>query len=62
MLAEDIKKYLNTPVTYKGSTYILTGAIFRKKDKNYYYQAEIPDKCERSICICRLEDLEAEND
>ena len=61
MKAEEIKKYLNKPVKYKGTEYRLTGAIFRK-DKDYYYQAELTDKCNRSICICKLEDVEVEND
>ena len=62
MQAEDIKKYLNKPVKYQGSEYILTGAIFRRNDKGYYYQVELTDKCKNSICIARLEDVEVENE
>lgn len=58
MKAEDIKKYLNKPVKFRGAEYILTGAIFRRNKKGYYYQAELTDKCKNSICIVRLEELE----
>lgn len=61
MQATEIKKYLNKPVKYKGKEYILTGAIFRK-DKNYYYQAELLDNCKNSVLIVKLEDVEVEND
>jgi len=58
MKAEEIKKHLNNQVTFRDSTYKFIGAIFRKNDKGYYYQAELLDKCDRSICIANLEDVE----
>lgn len=62
MQASEIKANLNKQVSFRGSTYILTGAIFRKSDK-YYYQAELTDvKQNKSIVIARLEDVEVEND
>ena len=62
MQAQDINKTLNKPVIYNGDTYILTGIIKRIKDNKYYYQAEIKDKCKNSVSICKLEDVEADNE
>ena len=62
----EIKANLNRPVRYKNSKsnvdtdYILTGAIFRRNSKGFYYQAELQDiKNKGSIVICKLEDIEA---
>jgi len=59
MKAEEIKLNLNKQVSFRGSTYILSGAILRKNDKGYYYRAELTDcKQNNSIVIARLEDVE----
>lgn len=66
MKAEEIKANLNKRVRYVSeqaginTDYILSGAIFRKGDKGFYYQAELQDmKNNRSIIICSLEQIEA---
>lgn len=66
MKPTEIKANLNKPVRYVNqqagidSYYILTGAIFRKGDKDFYYQAELTDtESNRSILICNLEQIEA---
>ena len=65
MTPADIKRNLNRPVIFKESRYgnehryILTGAIFRLGDEGFYYQAELTDVTfNRSIVICRLDDIE----
>ena len=69
MQAKDIKNYLNNTVIYtgenpylKGCEFILTGAIFRKNDKGFYYQAELQDKCKNSVCMVKIEDVEGEDE
>ena len=64
MTPAEIKQYLNKPVRYKDdksgvdSLYILSGAIFRKKENGYFYQAELQAmNGSRSITICKLEDV-----
>lgn len=64
MDASEIKANLNKKVRYKNASsgldadYILSGAIFRKGQRGYYYQAELQDiKSQRSIVICNLEDI-----
>lgn len=66
MKAEEIKQNLNKKVRYKSSQtrvdseYLLTGAIFRKGEKGFFYQAELQDiKANGSILICKLDDIEA---
>lgn len=66
MKAEEIKANLNKRVRYVNeqagidTDYILSGAIFRKGDNGFYYQAELQDmKNNRSIIICSLEKVEA---
>lgn len=66
MKADEIKSNLNKRVRYVSrqtgidTDYILTGAIFRKGEKDFYYQAELQDmKNNRSILICKLDDIEA---
>lgn len=65
MKAEEIKANLNKRVRFKSSRlgidseYKLTGAIFRKGEKGFFYQAEIQDlRTNNSIIICGLEDIE----
>jgi hypothetical protein len=62
---QDIKGALNKPVRLRRNAeddgeYILSGAIFRKSEKDgYYYQAELEDiKHGRHIIIARFEDVE----
>ena len=66
MTPEEIKKNLNQRVRLRSerlgidTDYILTGAIFRKGKRGFFYQAELQDiKHGRSVVICRLEDIEA---
>ena len=59
MELKEIIPNLNKPVMYGGSKYILTGSVVRKTEKGVlYYQAELLDKCGRSVCYTRLEDIE----
>ena len=67
MKPEEIKKNLNKRVHFKSkklgldTDYILTGAIFRKGKKGFYYQAELQDlNQERSVLICSLDEIEPE--
>lgn len=63
MKPEEIKANLNKNVLYTSSKlgieseYKLTGAIFRRNEKGFYYQAEIQDLKTRSIIICKLDDI-----
>lgn len=66
MKPEEIKDNLNKRVRLNSpnitADYILTGAIFRRGEKGFYYQAELQDlKTNRSIMICRLDEVEAIN-
>lgn len=66
MKPEEIKDNLNKRVRLNSpnitADYILTGAIFRRGEKGFYYQAELQDlNTNRSIMICRLDEVEAIN-
>ena len=65
MTPADIKRNLNKPVIFHESRYgnehkyILNGATIRCGEEGFYYQAELTDVTfNRSIVICRLEDIE----
>lgn len=66
MRPEDIKANLNRPVRFtnpklyiENAEYILTGAIFRKGEKGFFYQAELTDrKCKNSVMIVGLGEIE----
>lgn len=61
MTPSEIKSTLNNLVTHNGSTYIFTGAIFRKRANTgeYYYQAELRDtRAAYSLVVCDLKDVE----
>lgn len=65
MTPADIKRNLNKPVIFHESRYenehkyILTGATIRLGEEEFYYQAELTDvTLNRSIVICRLEEIE----
>ena len=67
MKPEEIKKNLNRRVRLRSSKlrleadFILTGAIFRRGENGYYYQAELQDlNQERSVLICSLDEIEPE--
>lgn len=63
MKSSEIKANLNCPVKCDNSNYILTGGIIRKNEQGEcYYQAEITDKCKNSVSVCKLEDVEADNE
>lgn len=52
-------KFSNPKLYIEGSEYVLTGAIIRKNEKGFFYQAELQDiSNENSIIICRLEEIE----
>lgn len=66
MKAEEIRANLNKRVRYVNeqmgidADYLLSGAIFRKNDKGFYYQAELTSlKANKSIVICPLEQISA---
>ena len=66
MKAEEIKSNLNKRVRFKNeklnidTEYILSGAIFRRNNKGFFYQAELQDvKSNNSIIICNLDQIEA---
>lgn len=59
MELKEIIPNLNRPVMYDGSKYLLIGSVVRRNKKGVvYYQAELLDKCGRSVCYTRLEDIE----
>lgn len=59
MELKEIIPNLNRPVLFNGGKYILIGSVVRRNEKGVlYYQAELLDKCGRSICYTRLEDVE----
>lgn len=64
MTPEVIKKNLNKRVQFISeragvdSEYILSGAIFRRNEQGFFYQAELQDvKHGRHIIIARLEEI-----
>ena len=59
MKIEEVKRNMNHSVIYGGSKYTLTGCILRK-DKDFYYQAELLDETKRSVVIVRLEKVQGE--
>lgn len=59
MTIKEIIPNLNKGVIYNGSVYTLTGSIIRLTDNGLYYQAEIMDRNNNSVCIVRLEDITA---
>jgi hypothetical protein len=59
MEVKDIVPNLNRVVTYNGSEYKLKGSIIRKNENGeIFYQAEILDKSNNSVCIVSLKDIE----
>ena len=68
MTEYEIKRNLNKKVRFSNARlyvekaeYILTGAIIRRGDKGFYYQAELQDiHNENSILICKLDEIEEE--
>jgi hypothetical protein len=59
MKIEEVKKNLNKIVGYNGGKYKLTACILRASETGCFYQAEILDmKCENSVLICKLEEVE----
>ncbi len=58
MEVKEIIPNLNRAVFYDGSEYKLTGSIVRKNAQGQtFYQAELLDKNNNSICIVKLEDV-----
>ena len=68
MTEREIKRSLNKPVRFtnkklyiEGATYILTGAVIRLGADGFYYQAELTDPTTKnSVIICRLEEIESD--
>lgn len=64
MKPDEIRASLNKRIVWrspnkeKAREYILTGAIFRRNEKGFYYQAELQDLKARSVVICKLEEIE----
>jgi hypothetical protein len=62
MEVRDIIPNLNRAVMYGGSEYKLTGSIIRKDAQGQiFYQAELLDKNNNSVCITKLEDVKCLN-
>ncbi len=64
MTLREIKINMNRKIKYKGNEYKLVGCMFRQNEKTgeFFYQAELLDEqCERSIAICKLEDVQEIN-
>ena len=65
MKPDEIRASLNRRVVWrspnkeKAREYIFTGAIFRRGEKGFFYQAELQDLKARSIIICKLDEIEA---
>lgn len=66
MKPEEIRANLNRRVRHRSAKtaidaeFILTGAIFRRNEKGFYYQAELTDtKQSKSVLICSLDSVEA---
>lgn len=62
MKIEEAKANLNKRVHFTArdvdADYIFTGCTIRKNENGFYYQAELQDlNNNRSILICRLEDV-----
>jgi hypothetical protein len=58
MEVKEIIPNLTKKVIYKESEYTFTGSTIRKdKEGKVFYQAELLDKNNNSICIVRLEDV-----
>jgi len=51
------REYLNKPVKYNDADYVVTALTVRLCEKGYYYQAELRDKCNHSVCIVRVEEV-----
>ena len=66
MTERDIKKALGRRVRFTnqklyidGTEYILSGAVIRRGDNGFYYQAELTGlKCRGSVLYCRLDEIE----
>lgn len=54
----DVKRNMNKLVLYGGKQYLLTGCILRRGEDGFYYQAELYEQQARTVLICRLGDVE----
>lgn len=62
MKLEEVKFHLGKEVSLitrsEKIPYLLTGCTLRKNEKGFFYQAELQDlKNNKSVLICRLEDV-----
>ena len=58
MEVKEIVPNLNKKVMYCDSEYTLTGSTIRRnKEGDVFYQAELLDKNNNSLCIVRLEEV-----
>ncbi len=66
MKPEEIKGALNKPVKFRSELagfegeFILTGAIFRKNEKGFFYQAELTSG--NHVLIAKLEEIKAKEE
>lgn len=66
MKPEEIKGALNKPVKFRSELagfegeFILTGAIFRKNEKGFYYQAELTSG--NHVLVAKLDEIEAKKE
>ena len=66
MKPEEIKAALNKPVKFRSELagfegeFILTGAIFRKNEKGFFYQAELTSG--NHVLIAKLEEIKAKEE
>lgn len=69
MTERKIKRNLNKRVILtnerlyiKGAEFILVGAVIRRNDKGFFYQAILQDISNgNSVLVCKLEDIEEVN-
>lgn len=59
MEISEVKAALGKRVTFRDAEYVLTGCIIRRSERGYFfYQAEIADLKQNSVCIVRLDEIE----
>ena len=58
----EIKRYLKKPVIFRNTEYIFNRCYLdRDEKKGFYYLAELLDRCNHSVIVCRLEEIERRN-
>lgn len=55
----EIKRYLKKPVLFRNTEYTFNRCYLDKDEKKgFYYLAELLDRCNHSVIVCRLEEIE----